>query len=325
MRLQRLTGLERAKIEEEYAELIKTIAYLEDLLLHDDKIFNVIKDELLEIKNKYSDERRSKIVEDIETSFEKEDLIPESEVFVTISHQGYIKRFPLGTYKRQKRGGKGIGSSSKLKEEDFIEHAFVTTSHHYLLFFTNKAKVYKLKVYEIPEKGRQAMGTFLMNLIRIEREEKITAIIPIKDFSEDAGFLTMCTRLGFMKKTKVCEYSNILTSGILAISLEEGDELVSVHQTNGKHEIFIATSQGKAIRFHEEQVRQMGRVTRGVRAIKLRPNDEVISMDNIEVGNQVLIVTENGIGKRTPLSEYPLQNRYGYGVIASKVLSLIHI
>ncbi len=316
MRLQKLTALEREKIEEEYANLLKEIARLEDLLSHENKIYDVIKEELLYIKEKYADGRRTRILRDVDSSFELEDLIPEQEVFVTVSHQGYIKRFPLSTYKRQKRGGKGIGSS-RLKEEDFVEHTFVTTTHNHLLFFTDKAKVYKLKVYEIPEMSRQSRGSFLMNLIQIDRDEKITAIISVQDFDE--GYLTMCTKRGFIKKTPLSEYSNILKSGILAISLEEDDELISVHRTSGDYEIFIATKNGQSIRFKEEQIRPAGRVTRGVRAIKLRPGDEVVTMDYIDKGNEVLIVTENGLGKRTDLSEYPLQNRYGYGVIAIKV------
>jgi DNA gyrase subunit A len=320
MRLQRLTGLERSKIEEEYAEILKTIAYLEDLLASERKIYGVIREELVEVRNKYGDERRSKITFDVETSFEVEDLIPETDVFVTISHEGYIKRFPLGTYKRQKRGGKGIGSS-KLKEEDFIEHTFVTTTHHYLLFFTNRAKVYRLKVYEVPEMSRVARGTYLMNLIQIARDEKITAIIPVKDFNENSGYLTMCTRSGYIKKTSISEYSNILSSGILGLSLEEDDELIGVHQTTGEQELFIATKQGKGIRFHEDQIRPTGRVTRGVKAMKLREDDEVVTMDNINRGKEVLMITENGIGKRTALEEYPVQNRHGYGVIATKVNS----
>lgn len=318
MRLHRLTGLERQKIDEEYAQLLQTITYLEELLGDEVKLFGAIRDELLEMKNKYGDERRSKIMRGIETSFEEEDLIPESEVFVTISHQGYIKRYPLSAYKRQKRGGKGIGTS-KLKDEDFIEHTFVTSTHNFLLFFTNKAKVYKLKIYEIPEMGRKARGTYLMNLIRIDRDEKISAIIPVRDFEEGSGYLAMSTKNGFIKKTSLSEYSNILSSGIIGISLEDGDELVAVHQTSGQHELFVATKHGKGIRFHEDQIRPTGRNTRGVRGIKLRTGDHLVSMDYIQEGDQVLLITENGIGKRTPLEEYPLQNRYGYGVIASRV------
>ncbi|MFP4497428.1 MAG: DNA gyrase subunit A [Vulcanimicrobiota bacterium] len=317
MRLQRLTGLERDKIEAEYAELIKQIAYLEDLLASDRKIYQVIKEELLYIRERYADPRRSRIMGSVD-SFEDEDLIPVTDVFVTISHQGYVKRFPLSTYRSQRRGGKGIGSS-KLKEEDFIEHTFVTTSHHYLLFFTNHARVFKLKVYEIPEMGRQARGSFIMNLIRVNRDEKITAIIPVSDFESEDSFLTMCTREGYVKKTALNEYSNILSSGILALSLDVNDELISVHQTSGDHELFIATRKGKAIRFHEDQIRPMGRVTRGVRGIKLRNDDAVISMDYIEKGTQVLMLTEKGIGKRSPVDEFPLQNRYGYGVIAARI------
>jgi len=318
MRLQRLTGLERQKIEEEYAELLRLIGYLEELLASEAKMYQVIRKELQDVKDKYGDERRSKIMRDEETSFDDEDLIPESEVFVTVSHQGYIKRFPLSTYRRQKRGGKGVGSS-KLKEEDFVEHTFVTTTHHYLLFFTNKAKVYRLKVYEIPEMSRHARGTFMMNLIQVGREEKISAIVPVRGFSEDLGFLTMCTRKGYVKKTSLAEYANITRTGILALTLDDDDDLISVYQTNGNNQVFIATRLGMGIRFHEEQIRPMGRVTRGVMGIKLRRGDHVVTMDYIEKGYQVLIITENGIGKRTPLDEYPLQNRHGTGVIATRV------
>ncbi len=318
MRLHRLTGLEREKIEEEYGELLKLIGYLEDLLASERKIFMVVRDELADIKTKYATPRRSIIMRGIDTSFDEEDLIPESDVFVTISHQGYIKRFPLTTYRRQKRGGKGVGSS-KLKEEDFVEHTFVTSTHNYLLFFTNKAKVYRLKVYEIPEMTRQSRGTFLMNLLQIGREERITAIIPVQDFSEDSGYLIMCTSNGFIKKTSLADYSNISRSGILAISLDDDDDLMSVQHTGGNHEIFIATRQGMGIRFNEDQIRTTGRVTRGVRAIKLKSNDKVVTMDYIDQGTEVLILTENGIGKRTALEEYRQQDRYGRGVIATRV------
>jgi DNA gyrase subunit A len=318
MRLQRLTGLERSKIEEEYAELIKLIAYLEDLLASDRKIYGVIREELVEVKNKYGDNRRSKILRDIDTSFEAEDLIQETKVFVTISHAGYIKRFPLTAYKRQKRGGKGIGSS-KLKEEDFIEHTFVTTTHHYLLFFTDKAKVYKLKVYEVPEMSRVARGSYLKNLVQISKDEKITAIIPIKEFGEGSGYLTMCTRMGMMKRTLVSEYSNIFSQGIRALNLEEDDELVSVHQTSGTQELFIITRFGKAVHFKEEDVRVVGRVAKGVKTIKLRPGDGVVAMDYVDKGTQVLMITEYGIGKRTPFEEFPLHSRRCGGVIAMRV------
>jgi len=318
MRLQRLTGLERVKIEEEYAELLKRISYLEDLLASPRMMFSVIRDELLEVKNKYADLRRSEIVRGVDTSFEMEDLIPESDVFVAVSHGGYIKRSPLTTYKSQKRGGRGVGST-KLKEEDFVEHTFVTTTHNYLLFFTNKAKVYRIKIYGIPEMGRKARGTFLRNLIRIDRDEHISAIIPVRNFDDDSGYLVMCTAKGFVKKTPLSGYSNIMKSGILALSLDNDDELVSVHQTSGEHELFIATKRGKSIRFSENQIRPTGRVTRGVRGIKLRRGDRVVTMDYIEKGDQVLIVTENGIGKRTQLKEFTLQNRYGYGVIAMRL------
>jgi len=318
MRLHRLTGLERQKIDEEYAELLKKISYLEDLLASDRRINGVIREELLEIKNRYADARRSKIMRGIDAGFDQEDLIPESDVFVTISHGGYIKRFPLMTYKRQRRGGKGIGSS-KLKDEDFIEHTFVTTTHHYLLFFTNKAKVYRLKVYEIPEMGRKARGTYLMNLIQIDRDEYISAIIPVRDFEEDSGYLVMATKKGFVKKTALSEYANIHRGGLIALTLSDDDELVAVHQTSGDLELFLATRKGKAIRFREDQIRPIGRTARGVRGMKLRHGDYVVTMDYIYKGNQVLIITENGLGKRTPLEEFSVQKRYGYGIIATKV------
>ncbi|MCD4783993.1 MAG: DNA gyrase subunit A [Candidatus Eremiobacteraeota bacterium] len=318
MRLQRLTGLERLKIDEEYAELLKKISYLEDLLASDTRIHELIREELLEIKNKYSDARRSKITRGIDTNFDQEDLIPESDVFVTISHGGYIKRFPLMTYKRQRRGGKGIGSS-KLKDEDFIEHTFVTTTHHYLLFFTNKAKVYRLKVYEIPEMGRKARGTYLMNLIQIDRDEYISAIIPVRDFSKDSGYLVMATKKGYIKKTALSEYAHIYKVGLFALTLSEDDELVAVHQTSGNIELFLSTRKGKAIRFREDQIRPIGRRARGVKGMKLRQGDYVVAMDYICKGDQVLVITENGLGKRTPLEEFSVQKRYGYGLIATKV------
>lgn len=318
MRLQRLTGLERQKIDEEYANLLKKISYLEDLLASDRRIHGVIREELMEIKNKYGDARRSKIMHGIDTGFDQEDLIPESDVFVTVSHGGYIKRFPLKTYKRQRRGGKGIGSS-KLKNEDFVEHTFVTTTHHYLLFITNKAKVYRLKVYAIPEMGRKARGTYLMNLIQIDRDEYISAIIPVRDFDKDSGYLVMATKKGYIKKTALSEYANIRRGGLIALILTEDDELVAVHQTSGNLKLFLATRKGKAIHFREDQIRAIGRKSRGVRGIKLRPGDYVVTMDYIHKGDQVLTITENGLGKRTPLEEFSVQNRYGYGLIATKV------
>lgn len=319
MRLHRLTGLERDKIDQEYAELLKQIAFYEEILSCERTMRNVIKDELMEIKNKFATPRLSEIVSGVETSFEQEDLIPESDVFVTISHEGYIRRFPLNTYKLQKRGGKGI-ESAKLKDEDFIEHTFVTTTHHYLLFFTNKAKVYRVKIYEIPETGKKARGTYLMNLIQIDRDESISAIIPVRDFEEGSGYLVMATAGGFIKKTALSEYTNITKNGILALTLEDDDELVSVHQTSGNMELFIFSRKGMAIRFKEEQIRSTGRVTKGVRGMKLRPGDRVVTADYVEEGNQVLVISEQGIGKRTSLEEFPIQNRYGYGVIGIRIV-----
>lgn len=319
MRLHRLTGLERDKIDQEYAELLKMISYFEEILGCEQTMRNVIKDELLEIKEKFATPRLSEIVRGVETSFDQEDLIPESDVFVTISHEGYIKRFPLNTYKIQKRGGRGI-ESTKLKDEDFIEHTFVTTTHHYLLFFTNKAKVYRVKIYEVPETSKKARGTYLMNLIQIDRDESISAIIPVRDFDEGSGYLVMATAGGFIKKTSLSEYSNITKNGILALTLEDDDELVSVHQTSGNMELFIFSKRGMAIRFKEDQIRSTGRVTKGVRGMKLRPGDRVVTADYVEEGNQVLVISEEGIGKKTPLEEFPIQNRYGYGVIGIRIV-----
>ncbi|MCL5774407.1 MAG: DNA gyrase subunit A [Firmicutes bacterium] len=318
MRLQRLTGLERQKIQEEYGQLMKTIASLQDLLASEQKILAVIKDELIEIKKKYGDKRRSQILLEEGVEFEMEDLIPEEEVAITITHSNYIKRLPSSTYKSQKRGGRGIMGVTMKEEEDFLDHIFVTTTHHFLLFFTNRARVYRVKVYEVPEASRQAKGTHIANLIPIEQGKKRSAVFTVKDFESDK-FLFMATKNGIANKTALKGYANIRKGGIYAIKLDEGDELVGVQLTSGKQEIILISKKGMSIRFPEEEVRPTGRMTRGVRGIRLRTGDEVVSMDYLTEGKQLLVVTENGYGKRTTLVDYRLQSRGGVGVKTLKV------
>lgn len=316
MRLQRLTGLERDKLEEEYGELLAKIAYLRSLLADENKILGVIKEELLEIKEKFGDPRRTVIVdEDVE--FEEEDLIAQEDVVITITDRGYIKRMPLDTYRSQRRGGRGIHAMN-VKENDFLEHLFITTTHHFLLFFTNKGKVYRLKVYEIPEASRQARGTAIVNLLYLDRGEYITAVIPVKEFVE-GYYLFMSTRNGLVKKTALSEYDTSRRDGVIAISLDEEDELVNVALTDGNEEIILGTRHGVVIRFHESDVRPYGRVSRGVRGIKLRPEDRVVAMDVVREDAELLVVTENGYGKRTRLAEYRLQSRGGTGLTGVKI------
>ncbi|WP_206186522.1 DNA gyrase subunit A [Thermoflavimicrobium daqui] len=316
MRLQRLTGLERDKIEKEYAELQQTIAELKAILADEAKIRGVVKQEIIEIKEKYGDERRTRIKIDVE-SIEDEDLIPEEEVAIIMSHRGYIKRMPLSNYRAQKRGGKGV-TGMGTKDDDFVQNLFVTHSHNYLLFFSNKGKVYRLKAYEVPELGRTARGTPIINLIQIDQGEYIHAIIPVKEFN-DENYLIFCTMHGIVKKTALSEFENIRRNGLFAINLREEDELVSVRMTDGDQEIIIGTSTGMSIRFHEADVREMGRSATGVKGITLTDEDYVIDMDIAIPGRDVLIVTKKGYGKRTPLSEYRVQSRGGKGI---KTLSI---
>jgi DNA gyrase subunit A len=311
MRLQRLTGLERDKIEQEYRELQKTIAYLRSLLADEQKIRGVVRDELIEIRDRYGDDRRTKIKIDHE-DIADEDLIPEEEMAVLLTHRGYIKRMALSTYRAQRRGGKGI-TGMGTREDDFVKHLFVTHSHNHLLFFTNKGKVYRLKVYEIPEMGRAARGTPIINLIQIDQQESIHALIPVKEFTNEQS-LFFATRSGVVKKTNLSEFDNIRRNGLFAINLRDGDELVGVHLTDGKQDIIMGTSQGMSIRFQEQDVRKMGRSATGVKGITLSENDKVIDMDIAIPGKDVIIVTENGYGKRTPLTEYRIQSRGGKGI-----------
>ena len=315
MRFRQLTGLEREKLEEEYQELLKTIDRLHAILADINKILEIIQEDLLDIKTRFADKRRTQISDDDER-LEDEDLIPEEEVVLTITHFGYIKRIPLVTYRNQRRGGKGI-TAMTTKAEDFVEHLFITTTHHYLLFFTNRGKVYRMKVYEIPEAGRQAKGTAIVNLLNIIGDELINAVIPVKEFTDDE-YLLMATTNGVVKKTMLSQYRFVRRDGIIAIDLDEGDELVGVKKTGGEEEVILATRNGMSIRFGEQQVRSMGRTAHGVKGIKLKKDDKVVSVDTIHEEAEVLAVTENGFGKRTQLKEYRPQTRGGSGVITMK-------
>jgi DNA gyrase subunit A len=312
MRLQRLTGLERDRLDEEYRELQATMAYLRGLLSDPAKLDAVIVEELEDMRNRFGDDRRSEIIPFNFGNFNIEDLIAEEQMVVTISHGGYIKRVPYVTYRAQKRGGRGV-SGTALKEEDHLEHIFVTSTHHFLLFFTNKARVFKVKVHQIGEYSRTARGEALINLLQLDEGEKIRAIIPVRNF-EEGGFISTCTREGIVKRSELGAYAHISNRGLIALSLKDGDELVNVRMSPGEEELIIVSKQGKAVRFNEDDVRQMGRTAAGVRGIRLRKGDEVVAMDSLSEGNQLLVVTENGYGKRTPLDEYRLQGRGGQGV-----------
>ncbi|MBE6065663.1 DNA gyrase subunit A [Clostridium cochlearium] len=316
MRLQRLTGLERDKIEEEYNQLMETIKYLRDILNNEDLVLEIIKEELNEIKNKYGDERRTQIELNV-NEISIEDLIEEEEVVVTLTNSGYIKRISSSAYSSQKRGGKGIQAITT-KEDDFVEKVFVTSTHSDLLFFTNVGKVYKLKAYEIPEAGRTAKGTNIVNLLPVDANEYVREVIALKEDLQD-GYLIMGTKQGLIKKTSLDQFKNIRRNGLIAINLKDEDELLKVKITRGDAEIIIITQNGYAIRFSEKDVRPMGRNSMGVKAINLREDDIAVSMDIVVEDQYVLTVTENGFGKRTSVSEYNLQNRNGKGLITHKV------
>jgi DNA gyrase subunit A len=316
MRLGRLTGLERHKIEEELNGLYDRIKQLKNILEDEKKVLDVIKRELTEIKNKFATERRTHIVAK-EDELNLEDLVELEDVVVAMTHFGYVKRMPLDVYKSQKRGGKGISGIST-RENDFVEDVFITTTHEKLLFFTNKGKVYSLRTIDIPEFGRQAKGTAIINLLQISQEEKVNAVIPVKKIS-NVKYVLMCTKSGIIKKTSIDEFSSIKKNGLIAINLDENDELINVKLTDGKREIIIGTSNGYSIRFSEKNVRHMGRTARGVKAISLREGDMVVGMDLVSPDKDILIVTENGFGKRTELKEYSLQRRAGKGLIAIKL------
>jgi len=316
MRLQRLTGLEREKIDEEYKELLKTIAWLKELLASEAKILALIKSELSDLKARFADKRRTEIIEST-GELATEDLIPKEDDVITITNSGYIKRIAVDAYRQQRRGGKGV-VGMETKEEDFVSDLFIGNTHDYILFFTDKGKVYWLKVYEIPTAGRQARGTAIVNLLQIEQGENINAYVPISGFDEK-HYLLMVTKKGTAKKTALSEFSNPRKTGIIAISLDEGDKLVSVKLTDGAKEVVVGTKHGKAIRFNESDVRDMGRGAYGVRGMKLLGEDEVVSMAVVEEGATLLTVTENGYGKRTEFEEYRTSNRGGQGVITIDV------
>lgn len=316
MRLGRLTGLEREKIDNEYKELIEKINYYKEVLSNEVLLLGIIKDELRVIKDKYADERRTKIEID-EYEIDLEDLIEEEESVITLTHFGYIKRLPADTYTSQKRGGKGILGLST-REEDFVKDLFVASTHHFIMFFTNKGRVYRIKAYEIPESGRQAKGTAIVNLLQLDGDERITTVIPIKEYKE-GQYLVMATRNGLIKKTDVMEYSNIRKGGLAAVSLREDDQLIDVKLTDGSQDIIICTYNGMAIRFKETDARPIGRVSQGVKGIELDDDDYVIGMDVCTENTTLLVVTENGFGKRTDLEEYKVQNRGGKGVLTYRI------
>lgn len=318
MQLQRLTALERDKIDAEYAELLKKIELCRAILASEKKVEGIIKGELEELKKKYGDERRTDIVGEVE-ELEIEDLIAEEDVVVTISHGGYIKRLPVSAYRKQKRGGKGV-TGAEVKEEDFIEHLFVASTKDYLLVFTDKGQVHWLKVYEIPQASRVSKGKAIVNLLETKSDDKISSTIPVREFSEDK-YLVMVTKQGVIKKTRLDAYGNPRKGGIIGITLEKGDELIAVELTDGKQELLIATRQGKAIRFTESDVRDMGRGAKGVRGVSLAKKDEVIAMVVAQKDATLLTVTELGFAKRTPVKDYRLTRRGGKGIINIKVTS----
>ncbi|WP_139492909.1 DNA gyrase subunit A [Brevibacillus dissolubilis] len=311
MRLQRLTGLERDKIENEYQELIAKIAELQAILADEGKIYAIIREELQEIKERFGDERRTQITFD-EGDILDADLIPEEEVVITLTHSGYIKRLPVNTYKSQRRGGRGIQGAGT-RDEDFVEHLLTTNSHDTLFFFTSKGKVYRIKGYEIPDLSRTAKGTPIINLIQIEKGETVSAIIPIKEFRADQ-YLFFATKHGIVKRTDLLTFDNVRKGGLIAVNLREDDELVGVRLTDGHQEIIMGTKNGMAVRFKEEDVRVMGRGATGVKGVTLDGNDVVIDMDVVRPDAEVLIVTARGYGKRTPISEYRIQSRGGKGL-----------
>ena len=312
MQLRRLQGLEKEKIENEYQELLKKIAYYNELLADEHKLMGVIKDELIEIKEKWGDERRTKIKADAK-EIDEEDLIEEENVCVTLTHLGYIKRVPVDTYKSQRRGGKGV-TGITTRENDFVKNMIMTSTHDFLMFFTNTGKAHKIKAYEIPEATRTAKGTPAVNFLNLMQRERITAVIPIQEFSEDK-YLIAVTKQGTIKKTALSQFDTNRKNGLIAMNLKEGDELIGIKQTSGTNNVIIVTKQGICICFSEDDVRPMGRIAGGVRAIKLEGDDEVVAMELVEPGQELLVVTQKGFGKRTKVEDYKIQVRGGKGLL----------
>ena len=316
MRLGRLTGIEREKVQTEYAEKQKEIAYYQSILGDETILMGVIKDELLQTKAKYSDERRTRIVS-YEGEIDIEDLIHEQEVAITLTNVGYIKRTAADTYKAQRRGGKGIMGLST-REEDNVKNLLITSSHSKILFITNFGRVYSLKGYEIPDAGRTAKGIAIVNLLQLQAEEKVATMIPITDF-DDSKYLIIATKSGIIKKTELSAYSNMRKGGLIAVDLRDGDELINAHLLNDDEDIMMATRKGMSIRFNEKDVRSTGRDSIGVKGITLREGDYVIGMDVCKPGDSILIVTEKGFGKRTDVDEYRAQTRGGKGLLTYKI------
>lgn len=316
MRLARLAGMEREKIDKEYDELVKLIAHLTEILADESLVLGIVKDELSAIGEKFGDSRRTGI-EPVPDDIDIEDLIAEEDNVITVTHQGYVKRLAVDTYKSQKRGGRGIIGLST-KEEDFISNMFVSSTHAHILFFTNKGKMYRIKAYEIPEAGRHAKGTPIINILAIEPDERISAVIPVRQYEEGKSLL-MCTRAGVIKKTDLMEYSNAPKAGKIAIRLDDDDELISVAMTSGNDDIFVGSHEGKVIRFNENDVRTMGRVSRGVRAMTVSDTDYIIGMCIAREGGKLLTISENGYGKKTDISEYKVQNRGGKGMMTYRI------
>lgn len=312
MRLARLQGLEREKIENEYEELQKKIAYFKSILADEKLLMSVIKDELIEVRDKWGDTRRTKIVADT-SEFDEEDLVEEEKVAITITHLGYLKRVPADTYKAQRRGGKGIMGITT-RENDFVKDLIMTSTHDYLMFFTNTGKAHKIKAYEIPEATRTAKGTPAVNFLSLMQRERITAVIPVTEFSDDR-FLIAVTKNGTIKKTPLSQFDTNRKTGLIAINLKDDDQLIGIKETKGNNNVIIVTKNGKCICFSEEDVRSMGRIAGGVRAIKLEKDDEVVAMELVEPTQELLVVTQKGYGKRTPVEEYKVQVRGGKGLL----------
>jgi DNA gyrase subunit A len=315
MQLRALTGLEREKLENDYKELLKQIAFYEDILANPARVTQIIKTELRQIRDKYGDERRTRIVPMEAEEIGDADLIPEEEMIVSITRDGYIKRVPKDTYPTQHRGGKGrIGATTK--EEDTIEHLFLATTHHYILFFTDRGRVYRLKAYEVPQTSRQAMGTAIINLLNIQPGERITATVPMKEYRDVEGYLLLATECGEVKRTKLDQFANLRNNGLIVFDIEENDALRWVAHTNGQEEVVLVTRKGMSIRFPESAVPSRGRAAGGVRGIRLseEKDDVIVGMGVVQPDKELLVISEKGISKRTPFSEYRITNRGGVGI-----------